>query len=109
MLSASRNLPSEETGLPVICLPMDKENGIGGHGLLALERFHDDTRHMMICEVYAPSAYGNPGDKNRWFLTEQGYADALTAAQKRQIKIKSHAAIVEGHILPDKKKKRRGH
>ena len=109
MLSASRKPPSEETGLPVICLPMDKENGIGGHGLLALERFHDDTRHMMICEVYAPSAYGNPGDKNRWFRTEQGYADALTAAQKRQIKIKSHAAIVEGHILPDKKKKRRRH
>ena len=88
---------------------MDKENGIGGHSLLALERFHDDTRHMMICEVYATSAYGTPGDKNRWFLTEQGYADALAAAQKRQIKIKSHAAIVEGHILPDKKKKRRGH
>ena len=88
---------------------MDKENGVGGHGLLALERFHDDTRHMMIFEVYAPGVYGNPGDKNRWFLTEQGYADALTAAQKRQIKIKSHDAIVEGHILPDKKKKRRGH
>ena len=90
-------------------MPMDKENGIGGHGLFALERFHDDTRHMMICEVYTPGVYGTPGDKNRWFLTEQGYADALAAAQKRQIKIKSHAAIVEGHILPDKKKKRRGH
>ena len=88
---------------------MDKENGIGGHRLLALERFRDDTQHMMICEVFAPCVYGNPGDKNRYFLTEQGYADALAAAQKRKIKIKSHAAVIEGHILPDKKKKRRGH
>ena len=76
---------------------------------MALERFRDDTRHMLICEVNTPCAYGNPGDKNRWFLTEQGYADALSAAQKRHIKIKSHAAVVEGHILPDRKKKRRGH
>lgn len=88
---------------------MDKENGIGGHRLLALERFRDDTRHMMICEVFAPCAYGNPGEKNRYFLTEQGYTEALAAAQKRQIKIRSHAAIIEGHIHPDKKKKRRGH
>ena len=88
---------------------MDKENGIGGHGLMALERFRDDTRHMMICEVYSRCSYGKPGDKNRWFLSEQGYTEALAAAQKRQIKIKSHAAIIEGHILPDKKKKRRRH
>ena len=88
---------------------MDKENGIGGHRLLALERFHDDTRHMMICEVYEPCRYGDSGEKNPFFLTEQGYKDALTAAQKRLIKIKSHAAIVEGHIFQDKKKKRRGH
>ena len=88
---------------------MDKENGIGGHRLLALERFHDDTRHMMICEVYEPCRYGKTGEKNRFFLTEKGYKEALTAAQQRLIKIKSHAAIVEGHILPDKKKKRRGH
>ena len=76
---------------------------------MALERFRDDTRHMMICEVFLPCRFGNPGDKNRWFLTEQGYADALAAAQKRKIKIKSHAAMIEGHILPDRKKKRRGH
>ena len=86
---------------------MDKENGIGGHRLLALERFRDDTRHMMICEVLSPCSYGK--DKNRYFLTEQGYADAQAAAEKRQIKIKSHATIIEGHILPDKKKKRHGH
>ena len=76
---------------------------------MALERFRDDTRHMMICEVFKSCPYGNPGDKNRFFLTEQGYSDALAAVQQRQIRIKTHATMVEGHILPDKKKKRRRH
>ena len=88
---------------------MDIENGIGGPNLLALERFRDDTRHMVICEVYAPCFYGNPGDKNRFFLNEQGYMDAIAASQRRQIKIKSHAAVVGGYIIPDKKKRRHGH
>ena len=88
---------------------MDKENGIGGHNLVALERYRDDTRHMIICEVFTPCPYGNPGDKNRFFLNEQGYMDAIDSAQKRNIKIKAHSSVVEGYIVPDKKKKRRRH
>ena len=88
---------------------MDKENGIGGHNLVALERYRDDTRHMIICEVFEPCSYGNPGDKNRFFLNEQGYMDAIASAQKRNIKIKAHSSVVEGYIVPDKKKKRRRH
>jgi len=57
-----------------------------GHDLLAVERFKDDTRHMaefLILSTHCP-------------LERQG-----------QLQIRRHAAIIEGHILPDKPKKRR--
>ena len=55
-----------------------------GHDLLAVERFKDDTRHMaefLILSTHCPLG--------------------------RRGQIRRHAAIIEGHILPDKPKKRR--
>ena len=57
-----------------------------GHDLLAVERFKDDTRHM--AEFLILSTHCS--------LERQG-----------QLQIRRHAAIIEGHILPDKPKKRR--
>ena len=68
---------------------------ITGHDLLAVERYHDDTRHMIEFLVFTDCPLGAAGQYIRRFLTEAGYAAALEAQR-------------QGHILPDKPKKRRG-
>ena len=88
---------------------MDKENGIGGHGLMALERFRDDTRHMAEYLVLSDCPLGTAGAYIRRFLTERGYAELLEAQRQRSIQIRKHANIIEGHILPDKPKKHQKH
>lgn len=89
---------------------MDQTNGIGGHDLFALERFQEDTRHMIICDIRINGlTFGGNGDCVRLFLSDEGYANAKTAESRGHIKIKRHAAVIEGYIVPDKKKKRRGH
>lgn len=81
---------------------------IKGHDLLAVERFQDDTRHMVVFEILAENLpLGKPGETFRLFLTEEVYRKALALEKRRAIKIRKHAAIIEGHILPDKKKRHR--
>ena len=57
--------------------------------------------------VLRPTAYGEPGDEMRLFLTEDGYQSALQSQQRREIKIKRYAHVIEGHILDFKPKKHR--
>ena len=79
-----------------------------GHDLLAVERFHDDTRHMIEFQVQSEnSPYGGCGQYVRLFLSESGYAQAAAAQRRGSIHMLNHAQIIEGHILPEKKKKRR--
>ena len=81
-----------------------------GHNILAVERFWDSTRWMIEFSVLrSNTAYGSPGDEMRLFLTEDGYQAALQSQQRREIKIKRHARIIEGHILDFKPNKRRRH
>ncbi len=71
-----------------------------GHNILAVERFWDNTRWMIEFSVLRPStAYGSPGEEMRLFLTEDGYQAALQSQQRREIKIKRYARVIEGHIL----------
>ena len=73
-----------------------------GHNILAVERFWDDTRWMIEFSVLRPStAYGSPGEEIRLFLTEDRYQAALQSQQRREIKIKRYARVIEGHILED--------
>ena len=73
-----------------------------GHNILAVERFQDSTRWMVEFAVRKPrTPYGSPGDEVRLFLTEDGYQAALLSQQRRDIKIKRHAHVVEGHISMD--------
>ena len=60
-----------------------------GHNILAVERFWDSTFWMIE------------------FLTEDGYQAALQSQQRREIKIKRYAHVIEGHILDFKPKKHR--
>jgi hypothetical protein len=79
-----------------------------GHNILAVERFQDSTRWMVEFAVRKPrTPYGSPGDEVRLFLTEDGYQAALLSQQRREIKIKKCAHVIEGHVLYIKKKRRK--
>ena len=79
-----------------------------GHNILAVERFQDKTRWMVEFSVLRPrTAYGAPGDEMRLFLDEDSYQNALQDHQRRKIKIKRYARVIEGHILDFKPKKKR--
>lgn len=81
-----------------------------GHNILAVERFQDNTRWMIEFSVLSPrTVYGSPGDEMRLFLTEDDYQAALLSHNRREIKIKRYARVVEGHILDFKPDKRRRH
>ena len=89
-------------GMKPLHLPLE------GHDLLAVERFKDDTRHMaefLILSTHCP--LGRRGQYKRLFLTEDEYARMRSLERQGQLQIRRHAAIIEGHILPDKPKKRR--
>ena len=81
---------------------------IHGHDLLAVERFKDATHHMIIFDILSrDTPYGEKGQRMRLFLTDSEYTQAQAAHKARTIKILRHAFIIEGHIVPDKKRKRR--
>ena len=87
---------------------MKNDAVITGQSELAVERFLDDTRHMIIFDVLSPrSPVGQKGDRLRLFLTDEAYVKAKASQDLGYIRIKKHAAVIEGYILPNKKKKRR--
>lgn len=79
-----------------------------GHDILALERFADRTRHMVeLVVMSADSPYGELGDHMRLFLSDEGYGQAQEAQRRRQLKIRRHARVIEGHILFDRPRKKK--
>ena len=84
---------------------MNADDFVGGHSILALERFMDETRHMIIFDVLS-SPVGEKGERLRLFLSDVGYDKAQASDRRGEIKIRKHAAVIEGHILPDRKKRR---
>ena len=76
-----------------------------GHDLLALERFMDSTRHMIEFDVLSWDApVGDKGNRERIFLSEEGYKKALASQKRGEIKIHKHARVIEGHLIYDRKK-----
>ena len=48
---------------------MNADDFVGGHSILALERFMDETRHMIIFDVLSwKSPVGEKGERLRLFL-----------------------------------------
>ena len=81
---------------------------IRGHDLLAVERFRDDTRHMIIFDVLTRDSFmGEKDQRLRMFLNDEEYAKAQESQRKGEIKLLRHASIIDGDIVPDKKPKRR--
>lgn len=79
-----------------------------GHDILAVQRFQDSTRWMIEFVVRKrKNPYGGPGDEMRLFLNEADYQKALESQNRQEIRIKRYAHIVEGHILYDRKRRKK--
>lgn len=75
-----------------------------GHSYMDLMRFDDKTRHMVIFDVLTHEArVGDKGDRMRLYLSDAGYENAKSDEAKGHIKIRSHARVVMGDMLYDKK------
>ena len=73
-----------------------------GHSYMDLNRFADDTRHMIIFDVLTDeSPVGWKGERNRLYLSDVGYQKALDNQKAGNIKIISHAAVAKGNLYYD--------
>ena len=82
-----------------------KQPVMQGHDLTGMERFHPETRHMIMVEVQKQCFVGFKGERFRFYLSDEGYRNAKCSEQEGEIRIKSHAAVVVGKLYPDKKPK----
>ena len=74
-----------------------------GHGYMDLERFAEDTRHMIIFDVLShDSPVGWRGERTRLFRTDNGYQKSLESREKGHIKILSHAKVRQGNLYYDR-------
>lgn len=75
-----------------------------GHSYMDLNRFADDTRHMIIFDVLThDSPVGWKGERTRLYLTDEGYLKSLANQEKGHIKIISHARVEHGNLHYDRK------
>lgn len=77
---------------------------VQGHDMCGGERFRPETRHMITLDVLQDSSpVGSKGDHFRAFLSDERYQNAKRSEQNGEIKIRSHAAVESGRIIPDRK------
>ena len=75
---------------------------ITGQSIDALERFGENTRHMIVFDVLTRDCpVGGKGERIRIFLTDEGYKQALTAQGRGHTKIVRHARVRRGDIFYD--------
>jgi hypothetical protein len=75
---------------------------ITGQDLMALERFAEDTRHMIVFDVLTwDCPVGDKGQRVRIFLTDEGYTKALASEGRGEMKIVRHARVRKGDIFYD--------
>lgn len=78
-----------------------------GHDLYGLERHFPKTRHMIVLDILnSDSPVGVPGERYRFYLSDEGYKNAKASEARGEIKIRSHAAVCVGQLYHDKKIKR---
>ena len=72
---------------------------IQGHDELALERFMQDTRHMIIFEVLDNSSrVGSAGETWRMYLSDAAYNQAIEQEQAGHIRITKHSIVAQGIV-----------
>ena len=77
-----------------------REEWMKGHDILALERFADDTRHMVVFDVLSSNSdFGDHGDRMRLFLTDEGYRKFQGEQGQGNVRIKKHAKVFPGGRL----------
>jgi len=70
---------------------------------MALERFAEDIRHMIVFDVLTwDCPVGDKDERIRIFLTDEGYQKALQSQERGEMKIRKHARIRGGHLFYDK-------
>lgn len=75
-----------------------------GHGIMALERFDPEVRHMIVFDVLSgDSSVGDKGDRMRLFLTDAGYQKFLDSQERGEVKLKNHAKVSGGHLHYDRR------
>lgn len=75
-----------------------------GHDLAGVERFMPETRHMVTVDILnSDSPVGFPGERYRFFLSDEGYRNAKASENRGEIRIRNHAAVMAGKLYPDKK------
>ena len=69
-----------------------------------LARFDENTRHMIIFHVLThDSPVGDKGDRMRLFFSDKGYRQVLESEKDGNIQILSHAKVIRGNLLYDRK------
>lgn len=82
------------------------EPTLAGHDIMALERFAEHTRHMIVFDVLSNSSpVGNKGERMRLFLNDAGYQKALESQSRGEMKMLKHAKVYKGDIFYDKSKR----
>ena len=75
---------------------------ITGADLMDLQRFAEDTRHMIIFDVLTwDCPVGDKGKRVRIFLTDEGYKQVLESKGRGEMKIVRHARVRRGDIFYD--------
>lgn len=76
---------------------------MAGHDIMALERFVEDIRHMIVFDVLSHySPVGDKGERMKLFLTNTGCQKAMESQSGEEIKILKHAKISRGDIFYDR-------
>ena len=72
---------------------------ITGHDYMGSERFAEDTRHMILFDVFLDCPVGEKGKRVRFFLTDEEYKQAIESEGLGEIKMIRHARVRKGEIF----------
>ena len=100
-------VPEPECSRDRLAAAKAQEPPMLGHDLYGLERHFPETRHMIVLDILnSKSPVGFPGERYRFYLSDEGYKNAKASEARGEIKIRSHAAVCVGQLYHDKKLKR---
>ena len=75
---------------------------ITGADIMDIQRFAEDTRHMIIFDVLTwDCPVGDKGERVRIFLTDEGYQKAIESEGRDEMKIIRHARVRKGDVFYD--------